>query len=166
MDTFAEKMEVLFQEKILLFQEIADCLKSERDSLMQSDVEALWQFSDKKHDVSSKIEAIRNEILDKMTKEDIVHSMTATTFNLAKVVSLLPDTLKKRLKKFQFTLDKIKPQVASIAQQNKQFVEEYLKVIDELVVVISDVEKAQTGYERCSSGTRISRNNILLHREV
>ena len=78
-------------------------------------------------------------ILDQLTKVSIPHDMDTTTFQTAKILSLLPKEIGEPLGKAQVTLVSLKKDIQSRLVENKRFVGEYLAVLDELIGIISDL---------------------------
>ncbi len=166
MKKLAERMKNLFQKKVFLYQDMVQYLKDEQKSLMEANVEILWDFSDKKHACASQIEETRGKILNLLDDTAIEHTMEVSTFNISEVVSLLPKEARNHIKKLEITVTTLKENARSLASQNKTFVEEYLKVIDDLVGVITDAEKSGTVYNKERYPETKSKTNLLMHREV
>lgn len=166
MSELIEKLEQLFSEKILLYQDMAECLKHEQKSLMETDVDSLWKFSDKKQALAGKIEGLRDNILQTFDAFSIDHGMDRTTFSVSRVIAILPDKALGKLKKLEFALANVKNTVQALAKQNKKFVIEYLEVIDDLAKTIAYVQEDKTGYDHHRYPEAKSKMNLFLHREV
>ena len=167
MSTPMEHIEQLFCEKILLYQEMAECLKSEQKSLMETDVELLWKFSEKKQALVNKAEDIRVRILEILDAGSIEHGMDSASFSASRVIALLPDSFDKKLKKLEIALVNGKNLVQAIARQNKAYVVEYLEVIDELARTITAAQDSGSGgYANHRYPEAKNKMNLFLHREV
>ncbi len=166
MEASAVKIEKLFQEKIFLYQDLIECLNSERKSLMNADIDFLWKLSDKKQVISVEIEKARSKILDVLDDISADHGMDISTFNVAKVLSHIKSDVVIRLRKLEVTLNISKKNVHALAGQNRAYVEEYLAVIDELVGIISNVEGAKGIYSKNSCPEIKSKTSMLFHKEV
>ncbi|MBW1698327.1 MAG: flagellar export chaperone FlgN [Deltaproteobacteria bacterium] len=158
-------IETLFHEKILLYRDLLETLKQEKESIFKIDVDALWRISDKKQRIASEIEGVRRKILDQLAKASIPHGMDVTTFQVGKILSVLPDTLSQRLRKAHVTLVSLKNEVQNRLEENKGYVGEYLSVLDELIGIITDAgtPKPVYGKNRCPEALT---TNLFLHKEV
>ena len=63
MKAFGLTIETLFHEKILLYGDLLDVLEQEKKSITEIDIEGLWEISEKKQQIASKIEDIRKKIV-------------------------------------------------------------------------------------------------------
>jgi len=92
-------LENFFCDKILLYQELVEYLKKERDYLTKTDMDVLWEVSAKKQDIVFHIEIIREKILAALSELSVEHGMDVSSFSLAKVVSLIPSAQRVGLRK-------------------------------------------------------------------
>ena len=167
MSELIEKLERLFSEKILLYQDMAECLKHEQKSLMETDVDSLWKFSGKKQDLAGKIETLREGILETLEAFSIDHGMERPSFSVTRVMALLPDKSLGKLRKLEVALINMKNTVQALAKQNKAFVVEYLEVIDDLAKTIACAQEVDAGYDHHSRHPEAkSKMNLFLHREA
>lgn len=166
METLTNNLENLFQEKIETYQLLVDMFIEEKKSLEDADVDALWKFSDKKQNISTRIAEIRLKILAQLTKAGISHDMNATSFHSPKIISLLPQKLGRKIQKNHVSLITIKKQIHNLSEGNKKFVEDYLGILDELIGIITNSGKPEPEYNPKTYGNREKKTNLLLHREV
>jgi hypothetical protein len=143
MERVAVRMEEMLQEKLSCFRELVEILKEEKESIVNIDVAALWEFSRKKQRIVARIETIRREVL--FLLEDLVadHGMTASTFSLLKVGELLQKNAGLDITGLAYELHAIKGEVRVLAGASKGFVEEYLAVVKDRIALI--VEGANPG---------------------
>ncbi|NVM56563.1 MAG: flagellar export chaperone FlgN, partial [Desulfobacterales bacterium] len=127
-----ETLEGLFHEKILLHQDLVECLKRESDALIKTDMDALWEIADEKQSVVSRIEALREKILAALSEAAIDHRMDTLSFDLAHAYSLIPRAHRKGFKKAYFSLVSLKGEVRRRSRENRLFIEECLNFLDEL----------------------------------
>lgn len=166
MQTSIQTLENLFHEKILLYQDLAECLKKERDVLINTDMDALWEIADEKQSVVSRIEAVRDKILSALSEAAIDHRMDAVSFDLARVYSLIPRMHGERIKKPYLSLVNLKGEIRRRSQENRVFIEECLSFLDELIGIIADTGKQNAVYDNGRSSRHKGQANLLLHREV
>ena len=158
-------IETLYHKKILLYQDLLDVLNQEKESIKEIDVDILWKISDEKQKITSKIECVRQKILDELTKISIPHGMDISTFQTAKILSLLPNKITERLRKAHVTLVSLKTEVQVRLDENKHFVGEYLAVLDELIGIITDAGDSKPIYGKSRYPEKMT-TNLFLHREV
>ncbi len=166
MSISADGLEKLFQEKIMLYHDMASCLKNEQTSLMETDVDALWKYSEKKQALVNQIEDTRAQALAILAEAGIDHRMDRTSFSVSKILNLIPPDIGKKVKKFEIPLVIGKKSVQSLVSQNKAYVDEYLQVIDDLMETLTSVHKSQTGYDKNRYPESNNKTSLLLHWEV
>ena len=59
-DHIIRSLERLLQEKIMLYNDLLQCFKDEKDSLIAVDLDKLWSISKVKDEICSKINALRH----------------------------------------------------------------------------------------------------------
>jgi flagellar biosynthesis/type III secretory pathway chaperone len=166
MQTGIQTLENLFYEKILLYQELVECLKKEHAVLINTDMDGLWEIADEKQSIVARIKALRIKILTALSEAAIDYRMDAVSFDLARVYSLIPSMHRERFRKPYLSLMGLKDDIQKRSQENRLFIEECLGFLDELIGIIADTGKQETVYDngRCSS--KKNQANLLLHREV
>ena len=165
MNAYGSSIERLFHEKILLYQDLLDVLEQEKKAIMDIDLDALWKISDKKQKTALKLEAVRSNILDTLTRASISHDMDAASFQPSKILPLLPEKTAERLQKVNVTLVALKNDIQGLLTENKRFVGEYLGVLDELIGIITNVEHSKPVYGKNTHPQNMA-TNVFLHREV
>lgn len=157
-------IETLFHEKLMLYRELAEILKEEKERIIHADVDALWRVSEKKQAIARHIEDTRGRILDVLTGMGIRHDMNGLTFQTSRVMSFLPLEQKKQLSGAHFSLMALKEEVSSISKDNKRYIESYLSMLDDLIAILTGRENPLPTYSNnrkaATAGSRI------LHREV
>ncbi len=166
MQTSIQTLENLFHEKILLYQDLMECMKKEREVLINTDTDALWEIADEKQVVASRIEAVRDKILSALSEAAIDHRMDAVSFDLARVYSLIPRPHRERFKKPQLSLVNLKDEIRRRSQENRVLIEECLSFLDELIGIIADTGKQNAVYDNGRSSRKKVQANLLLHKEV
>jgi flagellar biosynthesis/type III secretory pathway chaperone len=166
METRFEAMEQLFFEKIILYQELVECLKEERKLLIKTDMDALWEISEKKQAIAPCIEAVRKKMLETLSEGAIDHHMDGASFSLTTVLSLIPREERERFRKPYLSLVNLKAETRQRSQENKRFVEKSLDFLDELIGILSSAGGSSDMYTDGGVSSNKSHANILLHKEV
>jgi len=166
METRFETMEKLFFEKIILYQELVEYLKKERNLLIKTDMDALWEISEKKQAVALRIEAVRKEMLETLSGGTIDHQMDGASFSLTTVLSLIPREERERFRKPYLSLVNLKAETRQRSQENKNFVEKSLDFLDELIGILASAGGSNDIYTDAGISSNKSHANILLHKEV
>jgi len=139
MEKFADKLEDMFQEKLLVYKELKKVLEQEKNYITDIDVDSLWKMTDRKKQLASEIEQIRGRILCLLEENNVSLNMRLKIFNLSHIINGLPlsPNIKSGLKKVKVKLDIIKEDLAGLAAGNKQYTNEYLSVINGIFVTIT-----------------------------
>lgn len=166
MKTTIETLENLFHEKILLYQDLVECLKRERDCLTKTDIDGLWEIADQKQSAVSRIESVRGKILSVLSEAAIDHRMDAVSFDLACVYSLVSGMHAERIKTAYLSLVALKGEIRQRSQENKVFIKESLDFLDELIGIIAGTDKQNAVYDNGRVSRKKDQANLLLHREV
>jgi len=155
-----QSLERLFCDKILIYNDLLDCLYRERDSLINMDLDELWKISKDKEALCSKIAAIRQEIMA-LTKPGSAQG----PFNLNDIMALISDEFNPRFQKLYLKLVKLKSEIDALRKENMVFIDDSLEFLDEMISVISGGRRAKVQYdERCQINK--SGHNMILSREV
>ncbi len=166
MDASMLGIERLLNEKIGVYQSLIGLLEQEKKSLMASDVDALWRFAGRKQDCAREIEELRKKIMLELTAMGIQHGLNPATFRVEQVFAFLPRDDSRRLLDLQQAFLAVKTRVHALSRANKNFVEEYLSVLDDMIGIITSAGKAAKPYEKMRGPDNRERANLLLHREV
>jgi flagellar biosynthesis/type III secretory pathway chaperone len=166
MQTEIQTLENLFYEKILLYQELVECLKNEHAVLINTDMDGLWEIADEKQSIVARIKALRIKILTALSEAAIDYRMDADSFDLGRVYSLIPSMHRERLRKPYLSLVGLKDDIQKRSQGNRLFIEECLSFLDELIGIIADTGKQETVYDNGRPSSNKNQANLLLHREV
>ena len=158
-------IESLYQEKIVLYQDLLDALEMERKSIIDIDVDALWKISEQKGRIARKIEKKQQQILEELEDLPVQYGMDISPSDTQKILEMLPKEIKERLSKVQPTLGTLKEEIRMRLKENKGYIGEYLTVLDEIIGVVADTGKRNPVYNR---GRRAgnSATHLFLNREV
>lgn len=161
-----ERLEELFGKKIELYNRLIDVLEAEKTCLRNSDVDALWRFTDEKQDISNKIQYLRQSVLAVLSGMGVDHGIAEAKFRLDRIEALLPGEMRPDFGALRQQVEKKKRKVYALSKANKEYVEEYLSVLDELIGIITTAGGKPAAYDRGSGAENRGRANLLLHREV
>jgi len=165
MKAFGLTIETQFHEKILLYRDLLDVLEQEKKSITEIDIESLWEISEKKQRIASKIENIRKKIVHTLKDSSPSPDVDEDRFELSRIMSVVPSEIAERLKKAHVTLVSLKNNIQVLLSENKRFVGEYLNVLDELIGIITDSGKPNQVYGKDRYAGRLAAP-MFLHREV
>ena len=161
-----QTVENLFHEKILLYQDLVECLKEERDVLTNTDMDRLWQIAYEKQSIVARIQTLRSKILTALSDAAIDHHTDAVSFDLSHVYSLIPGMHRECIKKPYLSLVSLKGEIQRRSRENRLFIEECLNFLDELIGIIADTGKQGAVYDNRRSSRSKDHANLLIHREV
>ncbi len=150
----------LFHKKIILSNDLLHCLKKERESLINIDLDSLWSISKEKEDICSKIESIREEIVSALNLR-IDQRFLASH----QILELLPEEHKATFQKLFHTLLKLKGEIEVIRKENMVFIDDSLQFLDEMMSILTGKTTSKILYnDKC----HLSRSgaNVLLSREA
>jgi hypothetical protein len=155
-----QSMEKLIYNKILLYDDLLHCFMEERDSLINIDLDKLWQISKEKTEICSKIESIRKELLSTVNR-----GINQKEFDLNSITDLAPLESKPKFHKLFIRLIRLKTEIDVLRKENVNFMDDSLRFLDEMVLIIAGETRTRIVYnDKCylsKPGT-----NILLSREV
>lgn len=165
METSVATFTPLFEEKLLLYRELIEVLKTERNCILSAETDRLWQVSEKKQKIASMIEALRERILQTLSSEGICHDMTVESFRFSRVMGLIPVASQKVLVHLQSSLILVKEEIRQRARENVAFVTDYLATLDDLIGIFMKGNDGGTFYDR-QRHVDSKRTRSLLHQEV
>jgi len=171
-EIFAHKIEHLLKEKLSFYYKLADILKQEKKFILNINVDSLWKVSSKKKNIVELIEKLRKKILYLFDEKKIDHEMNIKTFNLSELIALVPlhGGKKTNLRYLKIKLDGIKQEITLLAKENKNFINEYFCIVDDLVTTIineADKDSCKSVYGNfCSNKINKPRQNFLFKAKV
>jgi len=166
MDSFVSEIERMLHEKIFLYREMQGLLKEESQTLMDSDLDRLWQLSEKKQAQTARINQVRRQLLDAASTAGIDHGMSAKSFKISGLMRQMPGDVARRLNSAVVTVNQLKDEIQHLARQNMEFIQQYLSVLDDLFGIITSAAEPRPGYGKMIGPSSKNRMNILLHKEV
>lgn len=165
METPSSTLAFLFEEKLSLYRELIEVLKTERKWIVSAKTERLWDISDKKQKIASMIEALRERILETISAEGIRHDMTVASFGLSRVCELVSPVTRKTLVHLQNALVLAKAEIQQRSSENVAFIRDYLATLDDLIGIFMQGNDGGAFYDRHRQVDG-NKNRYLLHKEV
>jgi len=165
MSGIIKNIKKILEEKKTFYLKLLSVLEEEREILKKSDLDALWKMNDIKNDIALDIEKLRQKIINILNSARIKNNLDIKNFNLEDFFSLIEN--QEESQSFFKTigdLKNIKTKVYNCQAVNRQFVEEYLLMLEELVSVIANSSFNKT-YSRQNSYPAKS-GGLILNREV
>ncbi|MBW2096086.1 MAG: flagellar export chaperone FlgN [Deltaproteobacteria bacterium] len=156
MNSLEMQVEGSYEKQAAMLEQLRDCLEMERESLIQVDVEELWELMEKKNTLVVDIEKLGNEIkclLNQHFKHSPENPRASALKEwpwfgkLSRQTALLKEDIQTRLK------------------ENLSFIQDTLGFFDELVGIIVKGGTQEQGYEHLRKPLEASGPRIY-HREV
>ncbi|MCB9481308.1 MAG: flagellar export chaperone FlgN [Desulfobacteraceae bacterium] len=165
MSGITENIKNILEDKKTLYSKLLSALEEEREILKRSDLDALWKMNDIKNDIAGDIENLRFSIIKILKSSGIKNSLEIKKFDLDELLSVTEkDCGNEILLKPVADLKNIKTKVYNSQAVNRQFVEEYLGMLEELVSVIANSGFNKT-YSRKNAYPAKS-GGLILNQEV
>jgi hypothetical protein len=159
-DTIIQLLERLFYNKIMLYNDLLHCFKKERESLLNIDVDNLWNISKEKEVICSKIKSIRQEIISAINL-----NIDQKSFIPNQILELIPGENRAKFQKLYLTLTRLKGEIEALRKENMIFIDDSLHFLDETISIITGETKSKIVYnDKCQLSR--SDTNILLSREA
>ncbi|PID77957.1 MAG: hypothetical protein CSB21_02370 [Deltaproteobacteria bacterium] len=164
---FNEEIEIKknLEDKKELYLRMMNALEEENHILRASDTDALWKMNSVKNEIASRIEKKRKDMIDLVNKAGIKNDLDYDSFSLDRFIALFEKSnFFHEYQKLENDMKLIKTKIWNLQSVNRQFVEEYLKTLDELVSVI-----VQTGTNKSYSRKKsfaAKTGGLILSQEV
>jgi hypothetical protein len=136
MEHAIREIERLYQEKIRLFNEVLTVVRDERETIIKADVGALWTFTRRKQELADAIEAIRGRIMETAVSAGMLDPDQSETYSFTRLIAVIPGAEKATLLHNRSTLFTIKNTIVAMARENRRFLEESMKTVEDLVQII------------------------------
>jgi len=153
-------IEGLFQEKVFLYADLAECFRKERGCLSGMNIEGLWAVSDQKNGICSQIGALRSRIafalgLDRNLEEG----------DMRRFLALIPAQEQGPLRNALLHIMKLKQEVELMRKENRTFIEDSLDFLDEIISLLAGEKAGEIMY---SGRSRLQRTEAVhtMSREV
>ncbi len=132
-----QHIEILCQEKLLMYQKLMGVFRKERKAIIQADMGTLWVCAREKQDLASQIHKIRSQIVDEARESGLALFDDRATYSLNALVSMVPNREKAVLMNLSMALNDVKRKITALSRENRIFLEDSLKTIEDLVRIIT-----------------------------
>ena len=146
MEEIAHEIEKMVEQKDALYGDLVKLLETERQYIVDMDVDALWKCAEEKKKISLEIVTVRHQLLALAEEAMGVSGMDAQSFSLERLLKAMPLTnaVKQHLKQLRVSIDTRKEEIAQRSRDNQIHVREYLSVIDDIMALaVEDSDTAQ-----------------------
>ena len=159
-DHYIYLLEKLFFKKIMLYHDLFNCFKKEKESLITIDLDNLWTISKEKEEICSKITSLQQEIISIINPK-----IDPKAFNLYQIINMIPEDKRMLFQKDYHALIKLKSEIHAIRKENMTLIDHSLQFLDEMILIITGESTSSIMYnDKChlsQPGT-----NVLLSREA
>ncbi len=167
MEKLARKIEIILQEKVLLFQSLIELFGEEKEYILNMDIDSLWSATNRKKELTLKIENARQEILILLEEESIDLEAEKGNFNLSKIIQILrvSKETKSDLRRVKVYIDSLKEEIVKLSSEGSRHVKEYMTVIDDIICTIVDTAH-QDEYNKSGAVLKPKKGNCFINAEV
>ncbi|MBW2000921.1 MAG: flagellar export chaperone FlgN [Deltaproteobacteria bacterium] len=159
-ENIIQLLEKLFFTKIMLYHDLLDFFNKEKESLINVDLDNLWNISKEKEEICLKIQSIQQEIISTVNP-----GMEQQPFSLNQILNMIPGDRRALFQKEYLALMKLKNEIKALRKENIILIDDSLQFLDEMISVITGECKSSIMYnDKChlsQPGT-----NLLLSREA
>jgi len=159
-ETIVEFLKKSLYEKIFLYNDLLLCFKKEKEALAIMDMDNLWNISEEKDELCSKINSIRQKMFSAVGSETGQQYLTP-----AMIMDLVPEKNRSKFHELYYALRKLKNEINVMRELNMHAVDHSLKFLDEIISIITGQVRHDVIYNgRCRLNQ--SGSNMILSREV
>ena len=166
MEQKLDTIEKELQKKLLLYQELVECLNRERECLINIDMEKLWHISMEKRALVADIHIVHKSLLEHFF--DIIPEFRIDKKDawFSQISPYIPYGDRERFKNVYHSLMRLKAETKMRSRENIRIIEDSIGVLDEIISIIAKTGKSEVTYNSECCLNRNTRDNILLHREA
>jgi len=134
MENTFEQLAHMLTRKLDLYRNLKQLLEDEKNHIISMDLDRLWDAVNKKNQLTDQIQALRKKLTERAG-----HGNSS----LKDAVAAAPLSLdrKSELKQLVCRIDACKKEITLQAAQNKQYLSQYLSVINDMVGTIFNFAK-------------------------
>ncbi|MFW6146934.1 MAG: flagellar protein FlgN [Thermodesulfobacteriota bacterium] len=149
-----EAVEKLFFRKIVLYHDLLEYFRQERESLLHLDLDRLWKIAGEKEELCSEIQALRQEIMGTL------HSAPEDKpFDIGRIMQMIPADKRDVFQELYLKLARVKGEIELIRKENMVFIDDSLQFLDEIMSIITGETSSNSIYnDKChvvKSGSRL-----------
>ena len=167
MEEIAHEIEKKVEQKDALYGGLITLLETERQHIVDMEVDALWKCAEEKKRISLEIVTLRHQILALAEAALGETGMDAQSFSLDRLLKGLPIPAapRRHLKQLRISINTRKTEIAQRSKDNQLHVREYLSVIDDIMALaVADTSTAQ--YNPMGHMPGPKQSHRLIHAEV
>ena len=154
-----EKIDILFFQKIMLYDDLLRCFKQERDALIRIDLDSLWRISKDKEAICRKLIDIRKAIIDAI---DFSNQKGA---DLNQLMALIPRPHKAHFVKPYLRLIELKKEIEELKNENMRHINDSLQFVEDVLSIFTGQAASDKTYNhRCRLNH--SKTPLTIHREM
>lgn len=167
MEKFAYKIEHLLLEKLSLYEKLQTIFEEEKTYVIDMEIDSLWVTISKKKSLALSIESVRQKIIFLFDQTYSGLNMDTQPFSLSYMIKIMnvPSEKRMELRKINLAVTTCKKQIARLAYENKNYINEYLAIIDGVFSTVLDTTDKK---QYSNSGTVLKNDdkNLLINTEV
>lgn len=141
----------LFKKRISLLRELLDCVERERDSLINQDINGIWDRMEEKNNILGSLEKTKNHL-------EKAHANKQS-------LNIFSPTERHAVAELTRTQSNLKEEIKSRIRENISFINDTMDFFHELVTVMTMSNRAEGSYGP-SKQSRKESLNLLYHSEV
>lgn len=155
-----QSIESLFQEKALLYAELLECFRKEREHLSAMNIELLWGVADEKTRLCSGIGALRSRIASLLCPGRDLEERDVSDF-----LQRIPARQQGPFRNVLLRIMKLKSEVDLMRKENQTLIDESLDFLDGMISILAGEGAGRSTY---SERSRLCRTETLvtMSREV
>lgn len=155
-----QSLESMIYEKIILYNDLLHCLEKERETLINIKLDDLWEISNEKEEICSKISALRQEIISTIDPDG-----DSKDYRPSRILEFIPRESQTTFHKSYVKLINLKSEIEAVRKENMILINDSLQFLDEMVSVITGDNQSRMIYQD-DGHIRKSANQTLLSREA
>ncbi len=131
--------------KITAYRDMLNCLLSEREALINVEVERLWDVSQKKEKLCRRIESLRKKLSKLIGKNG-----NGESININNIFPYLTREQGEKIRPYFLTLKRLKEEIKTIREENITVINDSLRFLDDMIAILSTQRRESRLYdEKC-----------------
>ena len=140
-DDTIRQLRALLDEKLKRYTDLHGCFHEEKASLIDIDVDRLWQLSRRKEAICKKIELIRQRIA-----RTFISGRQFSGRDLKTIINSLPSGKEGDISILWRRILQLKREIDNMRKENLQYVRQSLRFLDEILSTITGDAATETRY--------------------
>lgn len=122
----------VMERKLIIYNELLSCFLEERKSLIDVDLEKLWEISRRKEKLCKKLESLKKK-LSKLVNYNGNHK----TLTINRLNKYLTAEQRKDIKPVFLRLIRLKQEINSLREENIVVINDSLRFLDDMIAILS-----------------------------